>query len=80
MEKSKVLPLDEALEKAIHIFATLQDGDCGFLYCRKPMLEQMVFTASNDCDLAKVLVPEFEIKRDTRQDRYAELVIEYEST
>ncbi len=78
MEKSKVLPLDEALEKAVDIFATLQDNDCGFLFRRQTILQQMIFTATNDCDRVKVFAPEFEIKRDSRMERYAELIIYYE--
>ncbi len=78
MEKLKVLPLDSASTKALNIFATLQDNDCGFLFCRKPIIRQMIFTATNDCDRVKIFVPEFEIMSDSRQDRFAQLVIYYE--
>ena len=79
MANQKILTVDEANEKAIQIFATLQDADQAFSFQRRRVLGQMIFTSVQDCDTVKHFVPGFQMKLDSRQNRYAEYIIEYDN-
>ena len=68
----------EAVDLSHKIFYDLNGKRFTFIYRHNKEKCQMIFTAVADCDVIKRIWPQFEIKQDTRQDRFAELIIQYE--
>lgn len=68
----------EAVDISRAIFYDLNAKGLPFLFRSLPELKQMVFTATKKADLVKALFEKFEILEDSRRERYAQLVINYE--
>jgi len=77
MEKLKITHV-MACDEAATIYNILQTKDQAFIYRHDRLRKRMIFTSAQDCDTVKHLIPEFVLQRDSRQQRYAELIINYE--
>lgn len=68
----------DALDICKAVFYDLNASKMRFSFRSLPNDKQMIFTAVECADIVKAKFSQFEIKLDSRQTRYAELVINYE--
>lgn len=68
----------KAVDLSRAVFYDLNASCIKFTFRAIPEKKQMVFCAVENADIVKAKFSQFEIKLDSRQQRYAELVINYE--
>ncbi len=68
----------DALDLCKAVFYDLTAKQLMFIFRSCPEKKQLIFTSVRDANTIKHYYPKFEIKRDSRQEIYAELVINYE--
>lgn len=68
---------EQAVQTATEIFQAMLEHGFNFIVDHKPELNQIRFTSRMDGDLVKVSFPQFDIRNNRYQTRYAELVITY---
>lgn len=68
----------DALDLSRQVFYDLNAKQLQFTFRLLPDKRQMIFTGVKDADTIKSIFSAFEIKLDNRQQRYVELVINYD--
>lgn len=68
----------QALDQSRAIFYDLTACKLRFNFRSLPDEKQLIFTAVENADLIKSKFAQFEIKLDSRQNRFAELIINYD--
>jgi hypothetical protein len=82
MTNTQTLNKPLTIEKAIHELNSITQRliyyEQSFNVRHKQGDKEIMITAVANCDSVKVVCPQFQIKFDERQARYAELVLNYE--
>lgn len=74
----KKYKFSEALDQSRAIFYDLTACKLRFNFRSLPDVKQLIFTAVENADVIKSKFAQFEMKTGMRQERYVELIINYE--
>jgi hypothetical protein len=77
-ETNKTCSKVELIEKLDYIFTELIHAGASYSVRHFAGNKCLQIIATKDCDLVKVIIPNFVIKFDSRMARYAELILNYE--